>query len=140
MVKQPSNQSDPQSIRLDKWLWAARFFKTRSMAQKAIKTGKVLYEGNKPSPSREVKIGANLTVKRKEETISFTVTALFSMRQSAKVAATMYEESQDSIRHRAQQQQLRQDKKAFIQSKPTPKKRPERNPRRKMRDLRRSPD
>ena len=95
------------AIRLDIWLWAARFFKTRSLAKTAIETGKVDVGGQRAKPSRLVKVGDGLQIVRGEETFVITVVALASQRGTASVAVTLYVEDEASRVARQQQRELR---------------------------------
>jgi len=97
-------QTPPTSgIRLDKWLWAARFYKTRSLAKQAIEGGKVLYNGDRCKVSKEVQIGAELSLKVGFDTKVVTIIALSDQRRGAPEAALLYEETPESIEQRAQQ-------------------------------------
>ena len=82
--------------RLDKWLWAARFFKTRSLATDAIDGGKVYVDGNRVKPAKEVRVGQVLYIRRKEFDIEVTVKALSVTRKGAPEAALLYEETPES--------------------------------------------
>ena len=84
------------SVRLDVWLWAARFFKTRSMAKQAIETGKVEIGGQRAKPSRTVRVGDALNITRGEETFEVDVRAVSDIRGPAPVAQTLYLESDAS--------------------------------------------
>lgn len=84
------------SVRLDLWLWAARFFKNRTLSRQAIETGKVEVDGQRPKVSRAVRTGDVLQVTRGEETFGITVLALASKRGSATVAQSLYRESEES--------------------------------------------
>lgn len=95
------------AVRLDIWLWAARFFKTRGLAKAAIETGKVDVGGQRAKPSRLVKVGDCLQIVRGEETFTVTVAALASQRGSASVAVTLYEEDEASRASRQHQRVLR---------------------------------
>jgi ribosome-associated heat shock protein Hsp15 len=128
---------ETEKIRLDKWLWAARFFKTRALAIKAIKQGKVLFDGQQPNPSREVRIGAALTVEQGEDKKTIIVKALEAKRQGAAVALTLYEETDHSIALREKNAEIRKERRLLNQSAPRSEKRPDKNERRKMRTLRR---
>lgn len=83
-------------VRMDKWLWAARFFKTRSLAQEAIELGRVTVEGDRVKASRAVKEGLFITVRRGEEIMEVRVTGLSEKRGSASEAARLYEETASS--------------------------------------------
>lgn len=85
------------SVRIDKWLWAARFFKTRQLAVKALKNGKVTIAGHNPKPATAIKLGNLLTIKRGPYRMTVEVTALLDKRGSATVAQTMYQETEQSI-------------------------------------------
>ena len=86
-----------EKIRLDKWLWAARFFKTRSLASKAVSGGHVHLGGSRVKPSRTVQVGDRLQVKRGEEEFTIDIMALSSRRGPATVARTLYEETGESL-------------------------------------------
>ena len=87
-------------IRIDKWLWAARFFKTRSIAKAAIEGGKVHHNGDRVKVSREVRIGMELTIQQGFDKKTVTVKALSSVRGPAPVAQLLYEETEGSIERR----------------------------------------
>jgi len=89
------------SVRLDLWLWAARFFKTRSLAKQAIEAGRVEVGGQAVKPSRGVKVGEKLSVRRGEERYQVEVLGLSDKRGSAPVAQALYVESPESIAARA---------------------------------------
>ena len=95
------------SVRLDLWLWAARFFKTRALAKQAIDTGKVEIDGQRAKPSRGVRIGDALVVARGEERFEMEVLALGDVRGPARVAQTLYRESESSKLAREQLRALR---------------------------------
>jgi ribosome-associated heat shock protein Hsp15 len=98
-------------IRLDKWLWAARFFKTRSLAAEAINGGKVHVNGQRAKPSKEVKVGSELIIRKNGYEWLITVTELTTQRRSAKVAVSMFEENPEShTKRQLQIQQVREQK------------------------------
>lgn len=84
------------SVRLDLWLWAARFYKTRALAKHAIETGKVDVGGQRAKPSRSVRIGDVLLVARVEERFEVEVLALSDVRGPASIAQALYRESEAS--------------------------------------------
>ncbi len=90
------------SVRLDLWLWAARFFKTRALAKHAIDTGKVEIGGQRAKPARGVRVGDALQVTRLEERFEIEVLALGTVRGPASVAQTLYRESDASKQAREQ--------------------------------------
>ncbi len=97
-------EATPQaSVRLDIWLWAARFFKTRSLAKRAVETGKVDVGGQRAKPARAIRIGEALQVARGEETFEVVVRGLSDIRGPAPVAQALYEESEASKARREQQ-------------------------------------
>jgi len=85
------------SVRLDKWLWAARFFKTRSLATEAVNGGKIELNGLRPKPSKDVKVGDQLRVRLGPFIHEITVRALSERRGPASMAALLFEESPDSV-------------------------------------------
>lgn len=90
------------SVRLDLWLWAARFFRTRSLARQAVETGKVEVEGQRAKASRSVRIGDALKVTRGDEVFEIAVLGLSDQRGPASVAQTLYAESEASKARRAE--------------------------------------
>jgi ribosome-associated heat shock protein Hsp15 len=90
----------PESVRLDKWLWAARFFKTRSLAKQAIEGGKVRYNGQRSKVSKEVELGATLNVAQGWDDLEIVVTALSVQRGPATQARLLYAETAASIERR----------------------------------------
>jgi ribosome-associated heat shock protein Hsp15 len=83
-------------VRLDVWLWAARFFKTRSLAKHAVETGKVDVGGQRAKPSRLLKVGDALRIARGDEMFEVEVRGLDDARGPAKVAQSLYAESEES--------------------------------------------
>jgi ribosome-associated heat shock protein Hsp15 len=102
----PSGDKTP-GVRLDKWLWAARFFKTRSLASDAVEGGKVRLNGERTKPAKEVKAGDRIEVHIGEYVWDTTVLALAERRGSAEIARTLYAESEASQQRRAEQIELR---------------------------------
>ncbi len=97
-----SDQSQ-RGVRIDKWLWAARFFKTRSLAQTAVGGGKVRLNDERVKVAKEVKVGDRLTIRIAEYEWVVVVTALSEKRGSAEVARTLYKETEESIAKRLAQ-------------------------------------
>ena len=95
------------SVRLDLWLWAARFYRTRALAKQAIETGKVDVGGQRAKPSRSVRIGDVLVVARGEERFEVEVVALSNTRGPASIAQALYRESDASKHAREQSRALR---------------------------------
>ena len=94
--------SDSANVRLDLWLWAARFFRTRSLARHAIETGKVEVDGQRAKASRGVRAGDALRIVRGDEVFEIAVLALSDQRGPASVAQTLYAESDASKARRAE--------------------------------------
>ncbi|PPC95355.1 MAG: RNA-binding protein [Methylotenera sp.] len=93
-------EAEDQKCRLDKWLWAARFFKTRSLATTAIDTGKVHVDGDRAKPAKEVHIGQVIHIRNRDFEIEVDVLALSDIRRGAPEAALLYAETQASINKR----------------------------------------
>lgn len=89
-------------VRLDKWLWAARIYKTRAIAKQAIEGGKVHSGGDRLKPGREITVGMLLTVRQGWDERTLLVTALSEIRRGASEAALLYEETAESITRREQ--------------------------------------
>src|SRR5689334_3603009 len=95
-----SHSDSAAGVRIDKWLWAARFFKTRSLATEGVNGGKVELNGLRPKPSKEVKIGDQLRVRLGPFIHVITVRALSERRGPAAAAALLFEESPESLAER----------------------------------------
>jgi ribosome-associated heat shock protein Hsp15 len=119
-------------IRLDLWLWAARFFKTRALAKQAIDTGRIEVGGQRAKPSRGVRIGDALVVARGEERFEIEVLALSDMRGPASVAQAMYRESESSRTAREQARAVRSAQRAGYRP---PESKPDKRARRLIRAL-----
>ena len=94
-------------VRLDKWLWAARFFKTRGLAREAINGGKIYVDGIKGKPSKLVIPGLLIQVSRGQEIITAKVLGVREDRRPAKEAVLLYQETSDSILKRSAEQDIR---------------------------------
>jgi len=90
-------------VRLDKWLWAARFFKTRSMAKTAIEGGKVHCDGSRTKPSKEIEINTIIKLRQGFDEKTVLVTGLSDQRRGAPEAQLLYEETAESIQQREKQ-------------------------------------
>ncbi len=123
-----------ENTRIDKWLWAARFYKTRSLAAKAVRGGHVHISGNRVKPAKNVLVGELLEIRRGEHTFEITVVALSSRRGPAPVARALYEETAQSIERRAKEGE---ERKLWNQSMGVPKRRPDKRERRRIRKFQR---
>ena len=94
-------QSDKTDIRLDKWLWAARFYKTRAIAKEMINGGKVHYNGQRAKSSRNAEIGAFLKIRQGYDDKEIVIKKLSQLRQSGAIAQELYEETATSLAKRA---------------------------------------
>jgi ribosome-associated heat shock protein Hsp15 len=97
-------------MRIDKWLWASRFFKTRALATRACELGRIECNGHAVKASREIHTGDLLLIKNDGGEFTVGVLALSSMRGPATVAQTLYQETEES---RARRQQLAEERKAM---------------------------
>jgi len=95
--------SELEAIRLDKWLWTARFFKSRKLAAEAISGGKVHVSEQRTKPGKEVKVGAMLSISKDNYRWEVTIVAINGQRRSAKEAVLLYEESAESLAKREKQ-------------------------------------
>ncbi len=86
-----------ERTRVDRWLWAARFFKTRGAATEAVAGGHVQVGGERVKPAKEIRVGDRLEIRRAEQRWSVVVTGLADRRGPASVAATLYEETPESL-------------------------------------------
>ncbi len=119
-------------IRLDKWLWAARFFKTRSLATQAVQGGKVHLGGMRIKPSREVNVGDVLSIHKDELVFGVTVVAISAYRRPASEARLLYEETEESLKDREEKMAM---KKLIRVPGSSPSKRPGKRDRRKIREF-----
>ena len=92
--------ADADNVRLDKWLWAARFFKTRSLSADAVDSGKVRVDGDRAKPAKEVKVGMLVSIRGKDVEIECEVIGLSNIRRGAPEAALLYAETEASVTKR----------------------------------------
>lgn len=119
-----------EQVRIDKWLWAARFFKTRSLATKAVNGGHIHVNGQRVKPSRAVQVGDELHIRRGLTDFVVIVQGMSDRRGPAPVARALYEETADSIRRREMNARQRQLERITA---PGPTRRPDKRDRRKIR-------
>jgi ribosome-associated heat shock protein Hsp15 len=117
------------SVRIDKWLWAARFFKTRSLAARACELGRIQYHHQPAKPSREVHVGDMLQIKSESGDFEVRVLELSEVRGPAAVAQTLYEEKAESRELRLK---MAEERKALRSFSPAPEGRPSKRDRRRI--------
>jgi ribosome-associated heat shock protein Hsp15 len=127
--------SENPTVRLDKWLWAARFFKTRSLAKEAIEGGKVHYNGARVKVSKSVEVGAELRIRQGFDEKTVQVVALSEQRGPAAVAQTLYQETADSL----EQRNLRAEQRKQMRFQ-APEQRPDKKQRRQLLQIKTSLD
>lgn len=118
-------------MRLDKWLWAARFFKTRRLAVEAIEKNQVMVNGDRAKPARTIKIDDTLVIQKAGETFTVIVDDLSEVRGPAKVAVLLYHETEESLTKRMEDRELKK-----LVHNPKPDKAPDKKDRQRLRDLR----
>ncbi|MCW8827345.1 MAG: S4 domain-containing protein [Gammaproteobacteria bacterium] len=123
------SQPELESTRVDKWLWAARFFKHRKLATEAVSGGHVHLNGNRIKPARAIHVGDELTISKGNISFEVTVEAISDKRGSATIAATLYHESDES---RAKREAYAEQMKLQAASAPSPAKRPDKRSRRRI--------
>ncbi len=116
------------AVRLDKWLWAARFYKTRAIAREMIQGGKVHYNGQRAKPSKHVEIGAVLVLRQGFDEKEVVVEQLSDRRRGAPEAQLLYQETDASIAKREAQAQARK----LNSVSPSPQQRPDKKQRREL--------
>ena len=116
-------------VRIDKWLWAARFFKTRALASKACDLGRIHSNGVEAKPAREVRVGDMLQVKNEAGTFAIEVLTLSEMRGPAPVAQSLYRETEAS---KAERMRVVEERKAMQEYAPLPERRPSKRDRRRI--------
>ena len=128
-----TDQEDDNGVRLDRWLWAARFFKTRAEAVEAVRAGHVLLNDHRTRPAKSIRCNDRLRIRLKTAVYHITVQQLIDKRVSAAIAAQTYVEDPDSIERReALRQQLRLQPQPVRQSRG----RPDKKERRQLQQMR----
>ncbi|MGI2260934.1 ribosome-associated heat shock protein Hsp15 [Shewanella sp. GXUN23E] len=100
-------QEQAKAVRLDKWLWAARFYKTRAIAKEMINGGKVHYNGQRPKSSKNAEVGALIRLRQGYDDKEVVIKQLSDTRRGAKEAQLLYEETAESVRKREQNAEAR---------------------------------
>lgn len=118
-----------EQVRLDKWLWAARFYKTRSLAREMVEGGKVHYNGQRTKPSKIVEVGATLVLRQGSDQKTIQILAISEQRRPASEAQRLYQETQESIVNR---EKIAQARKLNALTMPHPDRRPDKKERRNL--------
>ncbi|EHK90716.1 ribosome-associated heat shock protein Hsp15 [Aggregatibacter actinomycetemcomitans] len=129
MAKHQQTTGEKDAVRLDKWLWAARFYKTRTLAKEMIDGGKVHYNGQRSKPNKIVEVGATLKLRQGSEEKEITVLALSAQRRGAAEAQLRYRETEQSVANR---EKLAMARKMNALSMPHPDRRPDKKERRDL--------
>lgn len=132
-----SDQRPTAKLRIDKWLWAARFFKTRSLAKAAIEGGKVQLDGQRVKVSREISVGDRLRIRQGWDEKEVIVQVLSDQRRGAPEAATLYQETDASLARRTAEAEARKAAGGMIER---PLRRPSKRERRQIHRFREYPD
>jgi ribosome-associated heat shock protein Hsp15 len=117
------------TVRIDKWLWAARFFKTRALAAKACDLGRIQSHGKDAKPAREVRVGDMLRIRNEGGEFEVEVLKLSEMRGPAAAAQTLYRETEES---KVARQKAAAERKAMQEFAPQPERRPSKRDRRRI--------
>ncbi|MFD1008677.1 MULTISPECIES: ribosome-associated heat shock protein Hsp15 [Oceanisphaera] len=117
------------SIRLDKWLWAARFYKTRGLARTMIDGGKVHYNGQRSKPSKAIEVGAMVRVRQGNDEKEVLILELSEHRGKAEQAQQLYQETPESLKKREQNAEARKLNNQFA---PSPQRKPDKKERRSL--------
>ena len=130
-------QKISEGVRLDKWLWAARFYKTRTIAREMIEGGKVHYNGQRSKPSKLVELNAELTLRQGNDERTVLVSEISEQRRPASEAQRLYRETDASIEKR---EKMAQARKLNALTMPHPDRRPDKKERRDLRKFKLSGD
>jgi heat shock protein 15 (HSP15) len=129
MAKHSQIEEKKEAVRLDKWLWAARFYKTRTLAKEMIDGGKVHYNGQRSKPNKIVEVGATLKIRQDSDEKEIVVLALSTQRRGAPEAQRLYRETEQSLANR---EKLAMARKMNALSMPHPDRRPDKKERRDL--------
>lgn len=129
MAKHSQIEEEKEAVRLDKWLWTARFYKTRTLAKEMIDGGKVHYNGQRSKPNKIVEVGATLKIRQGSDEKEIVVLALSTQRRGAPEAQLLYRETEQSLANR---EKLAMARKMNALSMPHPDRRPDKKERRDL--------
>lgn len=124
-----AKNQEPTKVRLDKWLWAARFYKTRAIAKEAVEGGKVHYNGARAKPGKAIEIDAHLTIRQGFVEKEVVVLAISDKRRGAPEAVLLYNETEDSI---VKREKAASDRKHMMAGQMPPARRPNKKQRRQI--------
>lgn len=122
-------QQPAQDVRLDKWLWAARFYKTRALAREMVDGGKVHYNGQRSKPSKIVELNATITLRQGNDERTVIIKGITEQRRPANEAVGLYEETAESIEKR---EEMALARKLNALTMPHPDRRPDKKERRDL--------
>ncbi|BAE75590.1 Heat shock protein 15 [Sodalis glossinidius str. 'morsitans'] len=128
-MKPKDANGDTPAVRLDKWLWAARFYKTRALAREMIEGGKVHYNGQRSKPGKTMELGAEITLRQGNDERQVRVRALSDQRRPASDAQLLYQETDTSI---AKREKMAEARKHNALTMPHPDRRPDKKERRNL--------
>ena len=121
-TKSSKDSADAKRVRLDKWLWAARFYKTRGIAKHAIDGGKVQCQGSRAKPSKEIEVGMQIRLRQGFDEKTVIVKTLSEQRRGAPEAQLLYEETRESVEQRQRNTEQRKAQPRNLQTKSKPNK------------------
>ncbi|GIU25665.1 MULTISPECIES: ribosome-associated heat shock protein Hsp15 [unclassified Shewanella] len=124
-----NNEQQAIQVRLDKWLWAARFYKTRAIAKEMINGGKVHYNGQRTKSSKYAEIGATIRLRQGYDEKEIVIAKLSEYRQKGSIAQTLYEETPQSI---AKRETYAEQRRLNILNNPAPDQKPDKKQRRQI--------
>jgi len=128
-MKQKDNDVLLEAIRLDKWLWAARFYKTRAIAREMVEGGKVHYNGQRTKPGKIMESGAHITLRQGDDERTIVALSLTVQRRPAGEAQLLYQETPESV---AKREKLAAARKINAHNMPHPDRRPDKKQRRTL--------
>lgn len=120
-------EEDDNAVRLDKWLWAARFYKTRALAREMVDGGKVHYNGQRSKPSKLMELDAEITLRQGNDQKTVVVLGLTTQRRTAEDAQKLYQETEASVVNREKVSEARK-----MNAMPHPDRRPDKKERRNL--------
>ncbi|MEZ9197860.1 ribosome-associated heat shock protein Hsp15 [Shewanella sp. 10N.286.54.B9] len=123
------NEQQALKVRLDKWLWAARFYKTRAISKEMINGGKVHYNGQRTKSSKYAEVGATIRLRQGYDEKEIVIVKLSEQRQKGSIAQTLYEETPQSL---AKRETYAEQRRLNILHNPAPEQKPDKKQRRQI--------